>query len=129
MPPPATAATPSGREIDLAALAEEVCTAYDAEFPDERERYGAAGLQWCRHDNQHLLNWAVLSLDFAIDFERELAWLARVLEARDFPLARLARDLDLLAATVLRHHPDESGLHARVLAGATFVRSRDTFLD
>ena len=128
MPPPTTAATPDGRQVDLTALAKETCAAYDAEFPDERERYGPAGMQWCLHDNQHLLNWAVLSLGSDADFEHQLTWLARVLEARDFPLERLARDLDLLAATVARHHADESALHARLLSGAAFVRSRDTFL-
>jgi hypothetical protein len=59
-------------------------------FPDERERYGPAGAEWCRHDSQHLLNWAVLSLTQDLDYERELSWLARVLEARNFPLPRLA---------------------------------------
>ena len=128
MPAPATAATPSGRQIDLVELAEETCAAYDAEFPDERERYGPAGELWCRHDNRHLLNWAALSLGFGVDFEHQLGWLARVLEARDFPLDRLARNLDLLAETVARHHPDESELHKRLLAGGSFVRSRESFL-
>jgi hypothetical protein len=128
MEPPVTATTPSGVEVDLEAVAEEVCAAYDLEFPDERERYGPAGLLWCRHDNQHLLNWAVLSLGFGIDFEVQLAWLARVLEARGFPLARFARDLDILAATVALRHPGEPDLHARLLGGAAFVRSRSTFL-
>jgi len=123
MAPPTSATTPSGGQVDLTALAEEVCVAYDAEFPDERERYGPAGRDWCVHDNQHLLNWAVLSLGFAVDFEAQLAWLARVLESRDFPLARLARDLDLLAATLTWHHPDEPELHARLRSGAEFVRS------
>ena len=128
MPPPTIATVPSGRQLDLAFLAEETCAAYDTEFPDERERYGPVGVQWCRHDNQHLLNWAVLSLAFEVDFERELEWLARILEARDFPLARLARDLELLADTVTRHHPDEPALSARIFAGASFVRSHGTFL-
>lgn len=127
MPPPTTATMPGGRQVDLAFLAEEACAAYDTEFPDERERYGPAGLRWCQHDNQHLLNWAVLSLAFELDFERELDWLASVLEARDFPLARLARDLELLAGTVTHHHPEEPALSARILAGAAFVRDHDTF--
>jgi len=124
MVPPGAARTPSGVELDLVALAEEVCTSYDAEFPDERERYGPAGMQWCRHDNQHLLNWAVLSLGPWLDFERQVDWLAGVLDARDFPLPRLARDLDLLANAVARSHPSESDLHARLAEGAAFVRTR-----
>ena len=30
------------------------------EHPDEQERYGKAGMAWCIHDNQHILNWAAL---------------------------------------------------------------------
>jgi len=114
--------------VDLTTLAAETCAAYDAEFPDERERYGPAGLQWCLHDNQHLLNWAILSLGLEVDFEEQLAWLARVLESRDFPLARLVRDLELLAAATAQRHPDEADLHTRLLTGAEFVRSRNSFL-
>ena len=57
-------------------------------------------------------------------FERQLTWLAGVLEARDFPLERLARDLDIAAAVL-----DELGTRqprpSEILAnGARFVRSR-----
>ena len=128
MAPPARATLPSGHEVDLITLAESVCRAYDAEFPDERERYGPAGAKWCVHDNQHLLNWAILSLRFEIDFERQLAWLGRVLEARQFPLDRYARDLVLLADAVAQQLPDEPELHARVLAGVAFVRAHESFL-
>ncbi len=124
MEPPTTVTTPGGRALDLVELAAVACAAYDAEFPDERERYGPAGMLWCRHDNQHLLNWAVLSLRSEVDFEHQLAWLARVLEARDFPLARLARDLEILADTVVRRHPEERVLPVRLLSGAAFVCSR-----
>ena len=128
MPPPTAVTTPSGAALDLEALATQACSAYDAEFSDERERYGPAGMQWCRHDNQHLLNWAALSLGSGLDFEQQLAWLARVLETRGFPLARLARNLEILAATVARVHPEERALHARLLAGSELVRSRGTFI-
>jgi len=120
--PPATAELDGGGRLDLRALAEEVCRRYRAEFPDERERYGDAGIAWCVHDNQHLINWAVIEARGYGGFERQLAWLAGVLEARDFPLERLARDLEL-AAVVL----DEEGARrpAEVLAGgASLVRSR-----
>jgi hypothetical protein len=110
------------------ALAAESCRAYDAEFPDERERYGPAGLAWCIHDSQHLLNWAALSLAGSLPFEQQLAWLARILEARDFPLERLARSLELHAATVLRAHPDERQLSKRLRHGAAYIRSQPTFL-
>jgi hypothetical protein len=68
---------------------------YRAEFPDEQERYGDAGIAWCVHDNQHFLNWAVTERNGYGGFERQLAWLAGVLEARDFPRDRLARNLGL----------------------------------
>ncbi len=128
MPPPERARSPRGLEIDLVALARETCASYDAEFPDERERYGPAGAAWCRHDCQHLLNWAVLSLTTELDYEAQLAWLARVLEARDFPLPRLARCLELLALAVRERLPDEPEVAARLEAGAAFVGSRPSFL-
>jgi hypothetical protein len=90
--------------LDLRALAEEICTRYRAEFPDEQQRYGDAGVAWCIHDNQHLLNWAAIESNGLGGFERKLAWLAAVLEARGFPLERLARNLELAAAVL-----DENG--------------------
>jgi len=128
MPPPQTATSPHGKEIDVVAIARDACAAYDSEFPDERERYGPAGAEWCRHDCQHLVNWAVLSLTAALDFEAQLAWLARVLEARDFPLERLARGLELLARAVRDMLPSEPEVAARLDAGASFVSSRASFL-
>ena len=102
-PPPTTAQTPGGSTIDLVALAEEICRRYRQEFGDERERYepATATREWCIHDNQHLLNWAVLSLSELCDFSSQVAWLARVLEAREFPLERLARNLEIAAEVVM----------------------------
>jgi hypothetical protein len=104
-PPPAAARLAGGDPIDLVALAREVCRRYRAEFPDERERYGDAGIDWCVHDNQHILNWAVLARGGDVDLDRELAWLARVLAARAFPLDRLVRNLEI-AAEVVRERLD-----------------------
>jgi hypothetical protein len=91
-PPPAEAQLGDRPALDLGALAEEICRRYRAEFPDEEERYGDAGMAWCVHDNQHLLNWAVTEANGYGGFERQVTWLAGVLGARDFPLDRLARD-------------------------------------
>jgi hypothetical protein len=99
-PPPLTATLPDGATVDLAALAGEVCARYEAEYPDERDRYGPAGHQWCLHDNQHLLNWAVLEQGGWTRLDDQVQWLAGVLRGRDFPLDRLARDLDLCADVV-----------------------------
>jgi hypothetical protein len=116
--------------IDLVALAHAICDRYRAEFPDEQGRYGDAGMAWCVHDNQHILAWAVGARNGYVDLERELAWLARVLEARDFPLDRLARNLDI-AAEVAREKLGEAdaAIAADLSGGARFVRSRESFLD
>ena len=91
---------PDGRTVDVRELAQEVCRRYRAEFPDEEERYGDAGQRWCVHDNQYLLHWALLDVRGTTRLRDQVAWLARVLHARDFPLDRLARDLELCADVV-----------------------------
>jgi hypothetical protein len=116
-----------GEALDLFALATAICERYRLEYPDERARYGDAGLAWCVHDNQHLLNWAVGTVNGELDIMPEVAWLATVLEARDFPSDRLARDLDIGADVVLG---GTGGSGRRALAGvltaaADFVRSGD----
>jgi hypothetical protein len=99
-PPPATATLRDGDVLDLRALAGEICARYRLEFPDEQERYGDAGIAWCIHDNQYLLKWAVTEANGLGGFERQLSWLAGVLDARDFPVERLARDLEIAAAVL-----------------------------
>ena len=100
LPPPAELRLPDGEVVWLRPVAEEVARRLRAEFPDEAERYGDAGLEWCVHDNQHLVRWASLPPD---SFDDQVAWLAAVLRARGYPLERLARDLEL-AADVVREH-------------------------
>ena len=129
--PPDTVTTDSGELIDLRALAEEICRRYQSEFPDEEARYGDAGKAWCVHDNQYLLAWGVDAADGHLDMRGQVAWLASVLEARDYPIERLARDLEIGVDVVRDQLP--SGVAdsmADVLADAAgYVRSRDTFLD
>ena len=114
-----------GESLDLVALATAICERYRLEYPDERERYGDAGNAWCVHDNQHLLNWATGSVNGELDIRLEVAWLATVLEARDFPADRLARDLDIGADIVLDQVAGTGGrkLAAVLTATADFVRS------
>jgi hypothetical protein len=127
-PPPRRAELADGTELDLEALAREICTRYRAEYPDEEERYGQAGVQWCRHDNQHLVNWAVLHTREFVVLDEQVAWLAKVLEAREFPLDRLARNLDI-GADVVRERVERADDVAAALSGAAaMVRSRPTFL-
>ena len=95
--PPPSEVRIAGTLTQLAPLAAAICERYYREFPDEIERYGEAGGQWCRHDNQWLLSWAVGDVLGATSLTEQVCWLARVLHARDFPVARLARNLQIAA--------------------------------
>ena len=127
-PPPRSATLADGTELDLEALAGEICARYRAEYPDEEERYGEAGHLWCVHDNQHLVNWAALHTRGYVVLDEQVAWLAKVLEAREFPLDRLARDLDIAADVVRARVPGGDGAADALGAAAAMVRSRSTFL-
>ena len=128
-PPPERATLPAGDVVELGPLAREVCRRYREEYPDEEQRYGDAGIAWCVHDNQHILNWAVLALNGYLELEEKLTWLAGVLEARDFPLDRLARDLELAAAVAKEAVESEGDALAELLAGgALHLRSKPSFL-
>jgi hypothetical protein len=107
--PPPTVAELGGEPLDLVALARVVCDRYREHYPDEDERYGAAGMDWCRHDNQWLLSWAVGDVIGATDLDEQAAWLARVLHGRSFPVERLAHDLRLAGDVVLEQLPPEQG--------------------
>ena len=129
-PPPERVTLSDGTAIELEPLAAEVCRRYREEYPDDRNRYGEAGDAWCRHDNRHLLNWAALSISGFVDFDAKVSWLAQVLEARAFPLARLARNLELAADVVEAElgaaHAD---LAATLADGARLVHATPSFLD
>ena len=106
-----------GAEIDLVGPAREICRRYRLEFPDEQGRYGEAGMAWCVHDNQHILSWAAMAVEYGLGMERQLAWLAEVLGSRDFPLERLVRDLEIAAEVV-----ENTEVVERLRGGAAFVR-------
>ena len=127
-PPPTEIRLPAGEVLELVPLAEEICRRYRGEYPDEEGRYGDAGIAWCVHDNQHILNWTVVALDLEDReyLERQISWLALVLEARDFPLERLARDLELAAEVVAEHGLEV--LEAPLARAAGLVRSTPSFL-
>ncbi|HEX2104176.1 MAG TPA: hypothetical protein VHF51_11030 [Solirubrobacteraceae bacterium] len=127
-PPPRAATLADGTALDLEALAAEICARYRAEYPDEEEHYGEAGHLWCLHDNQHLLNWAALHTQRYVALDSQVAWLARVLEAREFPLDRLARDLDIAADVVRARVPAGAAVAEALSGAAAMVRSRPTFL-
>jgi hypothetical protein len=105
-PPPRQATLADGTVVELGPLAEAVCDRYQAEFPDEQERYGPAGRAWCIHDNLHIFAWAISDAEFGyVRLTEKIAWLARVLDARDFPLERLVRDLEIARDVLLAAHP------------------------
>lgn len=131
--PPSAAPSPvpgSGAEVDLVALAAATCERYYAEYPDEDAVYGPVGRLWCQHDLQHLLNWAALDVAGAVQLETQVAWLARILESRRFPLLRLARSLELAADVTLAELGPDAAPMAGVLRGAaTMIVERGTFLE
>lgn len=55
------------------------------------------------HDNQHILNWAALDLGAYADLDAQLAWLGRLLHARDFPMDRFVRNLEIAAEVTGGH--------------------------
>ena len=122
--PPQEAKLPDGTTLALGPLALEVCRRYRREFPDEAERYGEAGNAWCLHDNRYILLWAIASLATGyVDYEEKVGWLAGILKARNFPLERLARDLEI-AAEVVRDAgvPDAEAIAARLLSPVPTLR-------
>jgi hypothetical protein len=106
---PPTGATPpemfkltDGTLIDLGPLARRLSTGYFTAYPDDLERYGDAGQAWCEHDSRYLLAWGLEDARSGhVDCVAEVAWLGRVLNAREFPIDRLAHHVEL-TATLLR---------------------------
>jgi hypothetical protein len=98
---PTTAVTSEGAVIDLLPLASEICFRFYVRFPEELERSGEAGSEWCAHDNQYLLAWAFQEArDGTVSLVDQVVWLAGVLSHRNFPLDLLAADLDIAADLV-----------------------------
>ncbi len=100
-PPPQVVRLDDGRVVALGPLAELVAERYYHAYPDEDERYGPVGREWCIHDNLYLLAWAYGARHGDVRFEEQVLWLARVLHSRGFPLERLAHDLRIAAEVVV----------------------------
>ncbi len=114
--PPAVAELPEGRQLQLAAPAREIARRHRAEFPDEEELYGDRGLEWCVYDNQWILAWATADAAGFEQLDRQIGWLAGVLDARGYPIERLARNLEIAAEVV-------TPLRAVLKSGAQTVRA------
>jgi hypothetical protein len=122
-PPPQTARLDAGGEIALGPLAARVADLYYAEFPDELLRYGAAGRDWCIHDNLHLFAWAFGAHRGYVVFGDQVRWLATVLQSRGYPLDRLAWDLRAAADVIADAPISESAPVGEILReGADVVR-------
>jgi hypothetical protein len=125
--PPADIATAGGATVELVPIAREICGHYRTEFPDETERYGPAGEAWCLHDNQYLLAWAIQDArDGSVDLIEQALWLRNILHSRDFPVDRLARNLEIAAAVVahaMAEEPLAATVSERLVAAAGAVRA------
>jgi len=119
--PPSTVRLRSGEEVALPPFAEAASDAHLAAHPDELERYGEHARAWCVHDLQWLALWAAQDADVqAVEFATQLEWLARLLDARDYPLASLADALGTLADELRGTLPGAADL---LDMGAARVRS------
>jgi hypothetical protein len=70
----------------------------------------------------------VLDTRGELSLDEQVAWLGRVLQAREFPIDRLARNLEL-AAEVAGHALGEDAVASALRGAATMVRDRESFLD
>jgi hypothetical protein len=126
--PPPPRVTLAGVAVDLNALARATAERYFEAYPEDLERYGDLAREWEIHDTQHLLNWAVGDVEGYVELEAQVAWLAGVLEARDFPLEHLAGNLELAGAVVEEQLEGGGEVAARLRAAGAMVRERGTFL-
>ncbi len=99
-------------------MAREICTRYYEQYPDEHGRYGARGAAWCVYDNQHIVHWAALDLARYADLDEQLAWLGRLLHARDFPMDRFVRNLEIASEVVAAREQDTTALSERLARAA-----------
>ena len=123
--PPAAATLAPGEEVELVPLAEEVTRRYLEEFPDDLDRYGEVAREWGVHDTRYILAWTIGDLAGHSMLERQVDWLAGVLAARDFPLDRLARNLELAADVLGERLPERRAVVTELLGRAAgSVRAR-----
>jgi hypothetical protein len=97
---PEIAELPGGIRLELVTPAREIASRHRCEFPDEQDRYGDRGAQWCVYDNQWILAWAAAAAAGYEDLDRQIGWLAGILEARGYPVERLGRDLEIAGEVV-----------------------------
>jgi hypothetical protein len=77
------------------------------------------------HDNQWLLAWAAEDVELDGDhFVKNLRWLQRVLQSRDYPSERLVRDLEIAADVVGEDGDGRREVARRLREGAKTLRPR-----
>ena len=126
--PPPSEATLDGAAVALAPLAEAVADRYFAAYPEDLERYGEVARAWELHDTRYVLSWAIGDAEGYVDLGGQVAWLARILEAREFPLEHLAGNLELAGAVAAERLAGGEPVAARLRAAAELVRATPTFL-
>lgn len=129
--PPPEHITLEGRPVALPPIAATVTDRFVARHPDELERYEDPGRvrEWCEHDTRHLIGWAAAEAERGTPLAKQLDWLGVVLEARGYPVQRLAETLEISAEVVRQQlgTPAER-IAASLTAGAAHVRAKPTFL-
>jgi hypothetical protein len=108
--------------VALLPLAEETARRHLDRHPDDVERYGELAWEWCVHDMQHVLAWAFGDAAGFVDLAQQAGWLARVLDARGYPLENLADCLDEAAVVVAERLSDADGVAARLLQVGAGIR-------
>jgi hypothetical protein len=122
---------PGGVPYETAPLAAEIAERFFAEHPDDLARYEDPGTAraWCEHDNRYLLSWAAMDACGAASVVEQVSWLARVLEARGYPLAHLVDDLLIAADRVeARVGPPGADVAAALRRAGEHVGGTPTFL-
>ena len=121
--PPPEAAVLAGADVALRPLAEAIADRYFTSFPEDLERYGAeVARAWEVHDTLHLLNWAIGAVEGYVELDRQVTWLAQVLDARNFPLEHLAVNLELAGDVVMERLEGGADVAGQLRGAAQLVR-------
>jgi hypothetical protein len=82
-----------GVRIDLLAIATEAADRHHERHPEDVGRLGESARDWCIHDTQWLVAWAILDVQGYTSFADQLEWLTSLLRARDYPIEHVAEGL------------------------------------
>ena len=125
--PPPDETQLDGDVVALGPLCEEIADRYFQRFPADLDRYGPnVARAWEIHDTRHVLNWAIGAQEGHVDLDAQVSWLARLLEARNFPLDHLAANLELAADVVHERVDRGMGVAGRLRAAAATIRANSS---